>query len=98
MTGWVAEFSSARSRKLRTGQIAMPHRAEALAMLARLNLESFTTLPVGRAQFRTAVRFADQHGLTLRRRRAAPRGLRRPRGHPPARWAGGSAKPVQRWA
>jgi hypothetical protein len=67
ISDWVAtEFSSALSVKLRAGNIEAAHRAEALAMFTRLAADSFTVVPVSRAQFRTAVRFADQHTLGLR--------------------------------
>ena len=38
----VTEFSSALSIKVRTGQIAVEHRAAALALFTRLSAESFT--------------------------------------------------------
>lgn len=64
---WVAtEFSAALSIKLRTGQIETGHRADALAMFARLRAENFETLPVGALEFRTAATYADQHVLGLR--------------------------------
>jgi predicted nucleic acid-binding protein len=67
ISDWVtAEFSSALSIKLRTGQIESDHRADALAMFARLTAESLTILSVSSLQFRTAARFADQHMLGLR--------------------------------
>lgn len=67
VSDWVAaEFSSALSIKLRTGQIEVRHRAEALAMFARLCNGSVTVLPVSRAQFRMAARFADQYALGMR--------------------------------
>lgn len=67
ISDWVTtEFSSALSIKLRTGQIEFDHRADALAMFARLTAESLTILPVSGLQFRTAARFADQHLLGLR--------------------------------
>ena len=69
ISDWVAtEFSSALSIKikLRTGQIEAVHRADALAMFTRLATDSFAMSPVSRLQFRTAVRFADQHALGLR--------------------------------
>jgi len=67
ISDWVAtEFSSALSVKLRAGNIEAAHRAEALAMFTRLAADSFTVVPVSRAQFRTAARFADQHTLGLR--------------------------------
>jgi predicted nucleic acid-binding protein len=67
ISNWVTtEFSSALAIKLRTGQIDSNHRADALAMFARLTAESFTILPVSDLQFRTAALFADQHTLGLR--------------------------------
>jgi predicted nucleic acid-binding protein len=64
---WVAtEFSAALSIKLRTGQIEAGHRADALAMFARLRAENFATLPVTGVEFRTAATYADQHALGLR--------------------------------
>jgi uncharacterized protein len=64
---WVmAEFSSALSIKLRTGQIEPAHRADALALFTRLCRDSFNVLPVSRAQFRLAARFADQAAAGLR--------------------------------
>jgi predicted nucleic acid-binding protein len=64
---WVAtEFSAALSIKIRTGQIEARHRAEALAAFRRLLADSFATLPISSAQFRTAARFADQHVFGLR--------------------------------
>src|SRR5438874_9425563 len=67
ISDWViTEFSAAIAMKLRTGQIDVIHRAEALAMLSRLSIDSFTILLVSALQFRTAARFADQHVLGLR--------------------------------
>jgi predicted nucleic acid-binding protein len=64
---WVTtEFSSALSIKLRTGQIAATHRAEALAMFAHLTADSFIILPISGSQFRAAARFVDQYALGLR--------------------------------
>jgi predicted nucleic acid-binding protein len=67
ISDWVVtEFSSALSIKLRAGQIEAVHRAEALAMFARLCADTFTTVPVSRSQFRTAARFADQFASGVR--------------------------------
>jgi hypothetical protein len=64
---WVAtEFSAALSIKLRTGQIESGHRADALAMFARLRAENFGTLAVSAVEFRRAATYADQHALGLR--------------------------------
>ena len=67
ISDWViTEFSAALSMKLRSGQIKATHRADALAMLTRLSVDSFTILLISGLQFRTAARFADQHALGLR--------------------------------
>ena len=67
ISDWVAtEFSSALSIKLRAGHIEHAHRADALAMFARLCADNFLVVPVSRLQFRTAARLADQHQLSLR--------------------------------
>ena len=67
ISDWVVtEFSSALSIKLRAGHIEAAHRADALAMFARLTTDNFLVVPVSRLQFRVAARYADQHRLRLR--------------------------------
>src|SRR5260370_34069260 len=67
ISAWVsAEFSSALSIKLRTGDIGLAARAEALALFSRFCAITFTILPVSRTDFRMAARLPDQHTLGLR--------------------------------
>ena len=67
ISDWVTtEFSSALSIKVRTGQIDVTHRAEALAAFTRLSKDTFAVLPVTGHQFRTAARFADQYETGIR--------------------------------
>lgn len=67
VSDWVVtEFSSALSIKLRTGQITVTDRANALALFTRLCVDSFECLPATAQQFRTAARFSDQYALGLR--------------------------------
>jgi predicted nucleic acid-binding protein len=64
VSDWVAtEFSSTLSIKLRTGQIRIADRVEALVTFTRLATDSFTAIPVSRSDFRTAARLADAIGL-----------------------------------
>lgn len=59
---WViAEFSSALSLKLRTGQITPAQRADSLSTFAELTETSFHVLPVSGVDFRVAARLVDQH-------------------------------------
>ena len=67
ISDWVmAEFSAALSIKLRSGGIKAAHRADALAMFARVSNANFSVTPVSREHFRAAARFADQYALGLR--------------------------------
>lgn len=64
---WAAtEFSAALSIKLRTGQIEVQHRVDALALFARLRAESLETLSITAGEFRTAAHYGDQYSLGLR--------------------------------
>ena len=67
ISDWVVtECSAALSMKLRTGQLQVAERAEALAVFAEMVDASFHVLPVTGTDFRVAARFADQHPLGLR--------------------------------
>lgn len=67
ISDWVmTECSAALSMKLRTGQLQVAERAEALAVFAEMVDASFHVLPVTGTDFRVAARFADQHPLGLR--------------------------------
>lgn len=67
VSDWVAtEFSAALSMKVRMRQLDAATRADVLAVFTKLMRETFTVLPVGRADFRTAARLADAHASGLR--------------------------------
>jgi hypothetical protein len=93
ISDWVTtEFSSALSIKLRIGQIEAIHRADALAMLARLSADSFVMLPISGLQFRTAARFAARHELGLRAGDALHLAICADHGAPSAPWTVVSAR------
>jgi uncharacterized protein len=62
----ITEMSSAFSIKVRTGQINLDQRADALAAFHSLVAESLTVLPVHDRHFRLAAGYADMHLLGLR--------------------------------
>jgi uncharacterized protein len=62
----VTEVSSALSVKVRTGQQTLEQRATSLASLGKILTETLSVLPVQRAHFEAAARFADRHELNIR--------------------------------
>lgn len=67
ISDWViTEFSGALSLKIRKNQLTTADRAESLAMFNALVDASLALLPVSSLDFRTAARYADQHGTGLR--------------------------------
>lgn len=62
----ITEFSSALSLKLRTRQLDVGHRNNALAAFHRLASDSFKTLPITGHVFRSAAQIADRHLLGMR--------------------------------
>jgi hypothetical protein len=62
----VTEFSSALSLKLRTRQINLDQRAEAMAAFRDLLRDSLPIAQVRSEHFRTAARYLDRHELGLR--------------------------------
>lgn len=67
VSDWVVtEFSAALSMKVRTGDLESAQRNEVLAFFTRLIEDSFHVLPVARADFQAAARYADQYTTGLR--------------------------------
>lgn len=67
VSDWVVtEFSAALSLKLRTRQIKLSERANALAAFVQLLAGSLSVLPISSSHFRLAARLADQETLGLR--------------------------------
>lgn len=67
VSDWViTKFSGALSIKVRAEQLSAALRADVLAAFTALVQESFVVLPVSRAAFQTAARYADQHATGLR--------------------------------
>ena len=67
ISDWVeAEFSAALSIKVRTGGLSDERQRRALLNFAKVAELSLLRLPVERAHFRAAARFADQSNTGLR--------------------------------
>lgn len=67
VSGWtMTEFSSALSLKLRTGQIDMTQKAQALAAFNQLVTRSLVMLPVSSSDHHAAARLCDRTELGLR--------------------------------
>jgi uncharacterized protein len=62
----VTEFSSALSLKVRTRQLDVGHRNNALAAFHRLASDSFKAIPITGHVFRSAAQIADRHLLGVR--------------------------------
>jgi len=74
ISDWVVtEFSSALSIKLRAGHIEPAHRADALAMYARLTTNNFLVVTVSRLQFRAAASRISIVEIARRRRTTSSR-------------------------